>query len=176
MLENLYINSAFFAQTDLSFGRYFSFTGGIRFEYLSPFDYFKEQTYISETTDIEGRTIYKEIYTKTDGRYNRQELDFLPRAALIFTPADNHALKLMYGKAIALPSFFHIIKNLGNPDAESLEPEYLQTIEILYRWGIIPDLNISLSLYRIMLSNLISRIIRINPDGSDYRTWNANAG
>ncbi len=77
-----------------------------------------------------------------------------PRAALIYSPKETTAVKLLYGSAFRAPSEFELhagadrIANLG------LQPEEIDTVEVVVEHYFAPDFRIIGSLYHNDLSNL----------------------
>src|ERR1051326_8966427 len=69
-------------------------------------------------------------------------MNFNPRAALIYNPFDESALKLIYGTAFRAPNFFE----LRNPvDAPNIKPEKVTTYELVYEQGIAKHLRSSIA-------------------------------
>lgn len=114
-------------------------------------------------------------YTTTQFTYSQTKAEFIPRVALIFSPNENHFFKLLYGKAINQPSLFQIIDNrLGGSYVAPLDPETIQTFELNYIGNLSPKFQVSLSLFRNMLENLIFRTF-LTVDGAAI--WSqANVG
>ncbi len=100
-------------------------------------------------------------------------VEFIPRAALIYSPIDKHVFKLLYGKAINRPGFYQATDILNGHD--QLEPEEIQTLELSYIGQISKNISIGLNLFRNMLDKLIFRTYIIRPDHSLF-TSEANVG
>jgi outer membrane cobalamin receptor len=99
------------------------------------------------------------FYSTTTATYSQTEAEFIPRVALIYSINDNNILKFLYGKAINRPSFFQSTELLAG--ATALQPETIQTFEFNYLGSLSPKLQVSLSLFRNMLDQLIFRSLTI---------------
>lgn len=83
-----------------------------------------------------------------------------PRAALVWAAAHNVTAKLLYGRAFRAPSFaeLYAINNptqVGNP---ALEPEQIRTFEGVLNWQPNADTELSLSVFRHQMSNIIGYV------------------
>ena len=82
-----------------------------------------------------------------------------PRLALIYSPRDRTTLKLMYGTAFRAPNMFEmryqtLPSNLAN---YHLEPETIQTYEVVLEQGLPADLHLTLSGYYYHIDQLINQ-------------------
>lgn len=96
---------------------------------------------------------------RVQATYSQTKAEFIPRVALIYSPNDNHYFKLLYGQAINRPSFFQSLELLTG--SEPLSPETIQTLELNYIGNLSPKFQVSLSLFRNMLDNLIFRSLLV---------------
>lgn len=94
--------------------------------------------------------------------------------AAIYTPNNNHVLKLLYGEAINRPSFFMNINLVYNNRIPNLEAERINTLELNYQTSLFKDAIASVSIYRNKLHNLIYRLH--NFENSKYSTFMTNLG
>ena len=84
-----------------------------------------------------------------------------PRAALIYHPVPQAALKLIYSEAFRPPnSYERYYNDGGTSQRENLElkPEHVATHELAADYVFSPDLRISGSLYRYRISRLIDQV------------------
>ncbi len=107
--------------------------------------------------------------------YNNEKLQFVPRLALIYSPTEKHVLKMMYGKAIKMPSFLENIQWNFHPETPALESEEVQTIEFNYLSAISSSINLNISLFHNNLDNLIVRSQGLDQVGN-YFTKIQNEG
>ena len=82
-----------------------------------------------------------------------------PRAALIWSPLEATTLKLLYGSAFRAPNAYELYYHDGNftqkaPD--SLEPETIDTYELILEQRLNGRLNLVASVYRNEIENLIT--------------------
>ena len=102
---------------------------------------------------------------------------FNPRAGLIYQPWNRAAWKLLYGTAFRAPNTFEMYyetlpANLGNPN---LQPEKIQTYELIYEQGLPANLKLTLSGYYYHIDDLINQI-EVSPGSYMFQnTGQANA-
>ena len=88
--------------------------------------------------------------------YNQVRSSGNPRAALIFSPTQNTALKFVYGSAFRVPNVYELyfvsFDELANPQ---LSPEKIQTYEFVWEQEVNKNLSFSSSLYHNRLDDLI---------------------
>ncbi|MCP4147822.1 MAG: TonB-dependent receptor [bacterium] len=111
-------------------------------------------------------------YSRTVTTYSYTTAEFIPRLALIYSLDEKNYLKLLYGKAISRPSFFHQVGSLG-PLAK-LEPETIHTFEFNYIGNISTNFSVNFSLFRNVLDKLIYRSLFVVEDV--VYASNANVG
>ncbi len=109
------------------------------------------------------------------GRYDKDNIEMIPRFAAIYYINQKNVLKLLYGKAINRPSFEQNRINIFAPDLPILEPEVIDTVELNYIASLAPQFNLNVSFFSNTLNNLITRIVE-NDLNDEYRTWSGNAG
>ncbi len=105
--------------------------------------------------------------------YSQTDPEFIPRAAIIFSPNEKNAIKLLYGKAITRPSFFQNQDLFGEGVVVSLLPETIQTFEFNYLVTL-PKVSLGVSAFYNILENLIYRTQLLI--GGVYYTYHANVG
>jgi outer membrane receptor for ferrienterochelin and colicins len=82
---------------------------------------------------------------------------------LIYNPKEQTTLKLLYGRAFRAPNDYELYYGspaygqVANPD---LQPETIQTYEIVYEQYLPPHLRFSASAYRYEITNLISQTLQ----------------
>lgn len=105
-----------------------------------------------------------------------RDLELIPRLALIYSPDDNHSIKLLYGKAIKQPSRQSDVdlSFVANPIA--LKAAEIHTYELNYIAAISKHLLVNVSIFRNELNNLISRTNVIDPGTGDWAIQSTNAG
>lgn len=104
----------------------------------------------------------------TRATYDRTDVEFIPRLALIYSPNERHAFKLLYGKSINRPSFFQNMDLLITPELPPLEPESIQTVELNYTGQLSSKLTVNLSLFNNRMDKLIFRSIFAYGDTVDF--------
>ena len=106
--------------------------------------------------------LLKNLHLNAGLRYDHYE-DFggtaNPRFGLIYTPRPRTTLKLLYGTAFRSPNLFEtryqvLPYNLGNLN---LQPEKIQTYELVVEQGLPADLQLSLSGYYYHIDDLINQ-------------------
>ena len=170
------INRAVYLQANWQIQPQLSLVAGLRFDQAPEYALGKQQLYVREFTDSSGFPASEVLQSISEGYYSHDEIEIIPRLALLYGLNDNNVFKLLYGEAINRPSFFQNIKNLSDPLAAELSPEIIRTIELNYIGNISKNLNLSISIFRNILDNLITRVVKVEEDGSGYRTWSGNAG
>ena len=100
-----------------------------------------------------------------------------PRAGLIYQPWNRTVFKLLYGTAFRAPNVFEMYyevlpSNIGNPN---LQPEKIQTYELVYEQGLPANLKLTLSGEYYHIDDLINQV-NVTPDSLMFRnTGQANA-
>jgi len=106
--------------------------------------------------------ILKNLHFNAGLRYDHYEFfggTANPRLGLIYNPWERTTLKLLYGTAFRSPNMFEtryqvLPYNVGNPN---LEPEKIQTYEVVAEQGLPEDLRVSLSGYYYHIDDLINQ-------------------
>jgi len=91
-----------------------------------------------------------------------------PRAALVWTITDSFITKFLYGRAFRAPSFSELY-NRNNPVTlgnSSLDPETIDTFEIVFSYELIHDLNMDFNLYHYQADDMIDFIDNGDNSGS----------
>jgi outer membrane cobalamin receptor len=155
-----------YTQLDLKLTDKIKIVAGARVEKVPEYT-LQLRTGISDPTDPDFGT---QIISQAT--YSKPDVQFIPRAALIFSPNDKNSIKLLYGKAINLPSFFQNL-DLLYPPSIPLNPENISTFELNYI-GSFPKFTVSLSLFYNLLDELINRTQIY--EGGQYISYFANVG
>jgi outer membrane receptor for ferrienterochelin and colicin len=116
-----------------------------------------------------------ELSQNVSGKYKQDKIEIIPRLAAIFEFSENNIFKFLYGMAINRPSFYQNSQNSLDLEIEDLKPEKIQTMELNYIGVFSSQLTFSTSVFRNVLENLITRVVRFDQAGN-YETWSANAG
>jgi outer membrane cobalamin receptor len=96
-----------------------------------------------------------------------------PRVGLIYTPDEQTTFKLLAGRAFRAPNAFELYyAALGYDPNPRLQPEHIETLELLAQRLIGGGVQLSTSLFRNNLSNLISEHV----DTTDGHLHFSNAG
>lgn len=99
------------------------------------------------------------------------------RMAGIWSPADQHRLKLIYGEAFQAPSPWHKFATIaGERDLQNptLKPEKLKSTELIYEFIPTQKWRNSLSVYKIKVTDIIAT--KAVPFGSGTTLQNNNVG
>lgn len=102
---------------------------------------------------------YRSLYEAGQPNRNRSFAHTSPRLALVFTPQDDLALKLLWGEAFRAPSptelagahTFAVASNI-----DQLEPELLTTAELAADWRLNHALNLRVNLFETEAENQIA--------------------
>ena len=153
-----------FARSKLQVAPAVRFEFGLRAERTDPYD----------ITTVSAAGTSAEATVR--GRYEEDTIELLPQAAAIWSPTDEHVLKLLYGRSANRPSFFQNRLNSLDPDLRDLRPQIIETFELVYLGQVAPGLSIGANLFRNELTDLITRVARFDDDGSFLDSWSDNAG
>ena len=156
------LTQAFFSQVNVSLSSNLLLVAGLRMERQLPYG----------LSDSKARGLPQ--FTFVRGRFDKDKVAFIPRAAAIFKQSSKNIFKMMYGEAINRPSFLQNITNTLDPDRDSLEPEKIRTLELNYISVLAKKYRVNLSLFRNSLTNLITRQALFV--GGDYETFSDNGG
>jgi outer membrane receptor protein involved in Fe transport len=157
------ITRAFYAQSTFKLFANLEFVIGIRLEQMPKY---KMGAIMSAGTPN---------YSKAKHTYDEDSIEFIPRFAAIYSFADSHILKFLYGKAANRPSFLQNSRNSFSGGLNDLKPENIQTLEINYIGIISNDITLNSSFFINTLENLITRVVEYD-DLHNYKTWSGNAG
>lgn len=78
-----------------------------------------------------------------------------PRAGLIYNPTERSAIKLLYGEAFRAPNPYERISDHHGEHSHQLEPEIIDTYEIVYEHYLDRTYRLSLSAYEYAVDGLI---------------------
>jgi iron complex outermembrane receptor protein len=91
--------------------------------------------------------------------YNRVEASLDPRAAMIYRPWSQTALKIIYGEAFRVPNvyelYYSVLPCLPNPN---LRPEKIRTTELVWEQGLSRHLWLSTSAFFNQMHGLITEV------------------
>ncbi len=152
---------ALFAQVNYALTDKLRFVTGLRIEQLLDYSMVRD--------DHAG----EETYSRMESKYAEDNISVIPSIAALYTFNDDNILKLLYGKAIARPSFFQVRDQIeeGFPD---LETEEIQTFEINYITVPFSRVTLNFSLFHNILDNLIVRSVSL--EGGDIIDYASNGG
>ena len=94
-----------------------------------------------------------------------------PRLAAIFKPAENNTIKALYGRAFRAPSVYELYYEVppsvrSNP---ALQPETIDTYELVYEYETGKRLNATTSLYRYVSRDLITQTYDAASGSTSYQ-------
>ncbi len=98
--------------------------------------------------------------------YSISEGAFSPRLALVYLPNRTNSLKLLAGSAFRAPNAYEIADGVSGGEADmhsELEPETIESLEVVWERRFSPALMGSLSAFRFRMSDLIDQRV----DSSD---------
>lgn len=155
------ISQAWFLQADFIPSKKFKLVAGLRLE--------QSKKYTAYFRGLIGGV------TGTEGEFEHDKIEFIPRVAAIFRLNEKNIIKLLYGKAINVPSFFQTAGQVA-AGRSFLEPEYIQTFEINYLAALSEKFTVNLSAFYNDFDNLIINTPFLDPDLGAYIGVNLNAG
>ena len=131
-----------------------SFTGGVRFEKHSEYDF----KYVNkeEPDPLQQTNYYK---------FDLKGWEVIPRVASIYHFNKDHTIKLLYGKAVKFPATIDILHQLIS-ESDMLETEYIDTYEINYLANFSNYLNLNFSVFRNDLDNLLTQFLQFDDEGN----------
>ncbi len=138
------ISKAVFAQINWEPISRLQIIAGSRLEHLSSYN-----------STLDFYTYPDESYGSIPGNIPSNGVQFIPRFAAIYELFDKHYIKLLYGRAIKVPSIYQSMEN--NFLSITLEPGYISTMELNYLASLSSKYSINLSLIKNAANNLISR-------------------
>jgi outer membrane receptor for ferrienterochelin and colicin len=120
--------------------------------------------------DSANRLVVNKQYLPADNGFC-----LVPNVALIYNPAKNQSIKLLYGEATKQPSFTENYRQIlqNRPD---LQQSKIQTIEINYYSLWAKKLVINSSAFYSYLSNLINSTNVYNAETSEWEIYSTNSG
>jgi outer membrane receptor protein involved in Fe transport len=150
------VTQSLFTQIDFKLAKSIKLVVGARLEQVPEYTIAQK----IGITDTEDPLFGTEVVT--EATYDQTKAEFIPRVALIISPSEDHAIKLLYGKAINRPSFFQSRDLVENINSLPLEPETIQTFELNYLATPSPKFTIGLSLFYNLLDQLIYRTLFVS--------------
>ena len=159
--QNNINNTSGFFQAEYSPFDKLKIIAGFRLEKMSDYDFL--QSFGSDTTGNSSNA----MRTTLHGEYKSEGVSFIPRAAILYQFNESNIIKFFYGEAIKHPAFDENSQNIKDISKYgNLESEKIKTHELNYTTSISSKLNIKASLFYNNLTNLISRLWEIDPDGN----------
>jgi len=167
------MDRAAYTQVHHNFSENIQAVAGVRIERALPYTMIDERNF--GLNHVDPDTVYDYEATIMEREYDSDEINAVPRFAVIYSFNPKHTLKLLYGEAIYHPGFYQTRDLVQNPDTPILKSEKIQTFEINY--SSIPNSWISsnLSLYHNIMDNLIVRSTGFDNTGTYYSLFN-NSG
>ena len=157
------VTRAIFTQIDFIPTKRIKFVAGIRFEQSPPYKLQKIQS-IGTSTII-----------TPPAKFDKSEIEIIPRLAAIYYFNKNNVLKFLYGQAINRPSFPQNYQNTLLASRPDLDPESIQTYELNYIATFSSRFSINTSIFRNSLEKLITRVVKFH-ENKEYESYSANAG
>lgn len=152
---------AMFLQADIIPGKSLRFIVGARLEQMMKYSVF-----------------YTDLVSLTDATatFEHDKIELIPRIAALFYLNDNSILKLLYGKAINMPSFYNTVAQATSAQP-TLNPEYINTVELNYLGAFSEKFTLNISVFYNYFNNLIVNQPYFDPDtGTWVAGYNSNAG
>lgn len=151
-----------YAQATYSPSKKLKFVGGVRFEKQQPY------SFVSTTAfGLPGQFV-------AEGTYDRDDVDIIPRFAIIYYLNDKNIVKLLYGQAIHRPSIFNTRDQI-DAGLPFLNPEEIETFEFNYTGTPSAKFMLNASLYYNKFNNLIVRTQEFDTQGN-FIAYNSNDG
>ncbi|MCK5148575.1 TonB-dependent receptor [bacterium] len=152
--------NAIYAQADYSPLSKLHLVGGIRAEKMEKYDI---EMMLNPGMENES-TI--------NGKFNHDNIEYIPRLAAIYSYNENNTFKFLYGKAINQPSFFTMAVQMFAGVFETPKPEIIETFEVNYLANPIEHLSLNASLFYNIFHHLLVRELQPGEIGGIY----TNAG
>ena len=129
------------------------------------------------TITYEHANLDSEDYTFTEIRknYSGDKIYAVPRLAAILSIYQKNVLKFLYGMAINRPAYWQNRDHTLETNLPSLEPEFIQTMEVNYISTISDKLTTNFSVFHNYLNNLITRNVGFD-DQDYYYNYFSNGG
>ncbi|OQX99688.1 MAG: hypothetical protein B6I20_09715 [Bacteroidetes bacterium 4572_117] len=167
--DNAYTN-AFFTKIQFSPFENLIINAGIRLEQMLPFNVHHKISQGTDTPDY------------FNDRFKGSDLDIIPSFAIIYSLKDKHIFKLLYGKAVRIPTIKTLYADLwakhsSGIEKEDLMPEKLGTIEFYYITSLFNSmLSPSISIYRNYFTDMILKTQVFNAENDQYYWLYSNYG
>lgn len=164
------INYAGFSQISYSPLEKLQLVGGIRLDKYEPYELF-----ITRKTGTPEEVGYYATNKIVD------DVNIIPRAAILFHLTSKHSFKFLYGNAInhapAISNLDVLIFNvMNNKNEPFLKPEKIHTLELNYIATPTENMLINFSLFRNTLNDLLIREVKFEPVTEAYSPITTNAG
>jgi len=153
------VSDAFYSQINYGFSNKLKLIAGFRVEKL-----YKYRVKIKSA-------MFTPLEAVKEGEYTNDNYKLIPRLAAIYSPADFHTIKIIYGKAIKHPSLMQNIAQM-NAGLPVLNPAFIETFELNYIFSPTPTFFTNLSIYK---NNLEALIVKRNIYNPDSKTWELNS-
>lgn len=161
-LHNPIENRAVFAQADVAPSKAMRFIVGLRLEQTMNYD-----------------TYYRDLragITGGDATFEYDKVELIPRVAALFYLNEKNIIKLLYGKAINLPNFYHVVAQASSSQPP-LEPEFITTLELNYLAALSEKFTLNASIFYNKFDGLIvNQPYRDPVTGAWFAGFNENAG
>ncbi|MCP4550097.1 MAG: TonB-dependent receptor plug domain-containing protein [bacterium] len=154
--EDNITSSALFSQIDLKLRPGVRLVAGLRAEKMYAYNFEHSRAWL----DDDSYNVVRDRYS-----FPGTDLGLAPQLAVLFNPASDHVLKLMFGQGRNYPSFMENTKVSGSTEPGDLETEKITTLEANYILSPSPDFTASVSIFRNELDNLIQRSAGFDDNG-----------
>jgi len=161
-IEKPYMFNAVFFQGTYTPGEKFTIVGGCRLEQSTPFE-------IRRVNDLDSVSIVRTY------AYEYDDVNLLPRLALIYAADRNHIVKFLFGTAIKQPSMASLQPYALHPEWATLRPATIMTYEVNYLSHASRFITANLSVFYNDITDLIVRKDETQPDGT-LKIESSNAG
>ncbi|MFC2145905.1 TonB-dependent receptor [Acidobacteriota bacterium] len=124
-------------------------------------------------------TYYRDLFAYAvgaDADFEYTKTEVIPRAALILYLNERNIVKLLYGKAINMPSFYHTVAQATSVQPP-VEPEFITTFEFNYLASFSENFNVNASVFYNKFDGLIINQPVFDPVTQVWTTgFNTNSG
>jgi len=152
-----------FVQLTYHFNHNFTLIGGLRAEYSIPIELVRINDY--------NDSVHVRPYT-----YKQNQINLIPRIALLYNVNSNNIIKLFYGTANKQPALSDLHQFCYHPDWKSLENSKINTIELNYINNYFNKLTGNFSIFYNNIDNLITRKDIFDSKTGELKIESTNAG
>ncbi len=169
-------NNAIYTQATFTPLHNLAFVGGLRIEYLEPYNMYYSRGIVSEDTsdqrlpDAINRVIIEDSYHPENNG-----ITLVPKAAVIYQFLPNHFVKFLYSEAQKHPSFTENYRQLPR-NLPKLYSSKIRTFELNYYSKFTRGFNFNTSLFFNKLDKLINMTNIYDPETGDWKIYSANSG